>query len=895
MKDVVADITSKHVLPERISARKNSEEEARSLLIKTLGHINQDQLIKFFQIVDRDNLEGKSKQGRFGVTFQGANSKLICDQLEKVNEWIKAFWEVAEEDAYVLIDRFMKMKPIKGAGAGFPSLLLYLRDPDKFNIWLTVMVQGLNSIENGEFSGSSGEVYRKYNEALIHFRKKYKLEPQALDIVVTVINNEHSAPDIERKKRLAILKADFLKRAEGFVSFVEPGVKLQENEINYKRAANQKIHELLVPYVQGTATILDDEDGKNLLGKMFGLTNFLNWRDLSYLSEELLSAPGRWKDYADRVIALLVGIENGEWENKLSELLDWLNQISCKANISKIITTYPLFLWDPSEHIFIKPSKTDQFLKSLGEKHLGEGKLLSVEGYKQLLGLCTWLREVGLEDWHPQDNIDIHSFLWVVTGGWNDAGAQESSPEVEFLSQSTAQQDPVTKSVIGQNLILYGPPGTGKTYRLTQLFEEFTSNSTGESEASYLSRLVEDKPWWQIVAAAVLDSQKVKVPALLRHPLIQAKLAQTSIKSPNARLWSSLQSHSVQGCPHVNYQNKIEPSIFWKDIDSIWSVKEDLLQELAPEVIELKNKSKQIPSTETIKRYEFVTFHQSYGYEEFVEGIRPVMEEDVDGEVQYRIEPGIFKKICTRAEGDLGHQYAIFIDEINRGNISKIFGELITLVELDKRLENGNGMRIRLPYSQKEFGVPSNLSIIGTMNTADRSIAFIDIALRRRFQFKEMMPELDVIEREIGTIEGVSVKDLLFKINRRIEFLYDRDHVIGHSYFLKCQTLTDLKVVILENIIPLLQEYFYGDWEKICLVLGCGTSGNGAVQTNAAPVIKAEKLDEKEILGFDHLDYEDSWRYEVNPDFIGASGEGLQSFLLGIVASKKSIGTQSAE
>jgi 5-methylcytosine-specific restriction protein B len=104
-----------------------------------------------------------------------------------------------------------------------------------------------------------------------------------------------------------------------------------------------------------------------------------------------------------------------------------------------------------------------------------------------------------------------------------------------------------------------------------------------------------------------------------------------------------------------------------------------------------------------------------------------------------------------------------------------------------------------------------------------------------------------------------------------------------------------LKVVLLENIIPLLQEYFYGDWEKICLVLGCGTSGNGAAQTNASPVIKAEKLDEKEILGFDHLDYEDTWRYEVNPDFIGASGEGLQKFFFGIVSSKKSIGTQSAE
>lgn len=516
---------------------------------------------------------------------------------------------------------------------------------------------------------------------------------------------------------------------------------------------------------------------------------------------------------------------------------------------------------------------------------------------------------------------NIIPVIWEKTGEWQEEDGKKivlktltditpypdyvkrliSMMGIDTVHGNVSEADPISNyqvsgpAIASQNLILYGPPGTGKTYRLTQFFDEYTSSSTGESEASYLARLVADKPWWQIVGAAVLDSGKVKVPTLLKHPLIQAKLAQANIQLPNHRLWGTLQRRTVQDCPHVNYQKKLDPQIFWKDADSTWSIKVDLLMDLAPEIIELKDQSKQRPETESVKRYEFVTFHQSYGYEEFVEGIRPVMDDNVEGEVQYRIEPGVFKKICQRAENDPEHQYAIFIDEINRGNISKIFGELITLVEPDKRLLNGKGMRIRLPYSQQEFGVPSNLSIIGTMNTADRSIAFIDIALRRRFQFKEMMPELDVIEKAVGIVEGVNVKDLLFKINRRIEFLYDRDHVIGHSYFLKCRTLTDLKTVLQENIIPLLQEYFYGDWEKICLVLGCGTNGNGVAQSNAAPVIKAEKLDEKEILGFDHLDYEDSWRYEVNPDFVGASGEGLQKFFVGIVSSKKSIGTQSSE
>lgn len=461
---------------------------------------------------------------------------------------------------------------------------------------------------------------------------------------------------------------------------------------------------------------------------------------------------------------------------------------------------------------------------------------------------------------------------------WPDDYAGE-----ELLNEELPQKEQNEK-VKGINRIYYGPPGTGKTYHLTQYFKDYTTNNAKETEESYLERLVADKPWWQVIGAAVLDMGRIKARDLLKHRLILAKLSQTEIKNPSARLWATLQSHTVLECRNVRYQRRLDPQIFWKDENSVWSVKEDLVQDLAPEISELNKDPEKIPPSETFKRYEFVTFHQSYGYEEFVEGIRPMMEGAGEGELDYRVEPGVFKKICQRAEKDPENQYAIFIDEINRGNISKIFGELITLVEPDKRVtSDGKGLRARLPYSKEEFGVPVNLSIIGTMNTADRSIAFIDIALRRRFQFTEMMPDLDVIEKEVGIIEGISVRELLHKINRRIEFLYDRDHMIGHSYFLGCRSLVDLKGVFLQNIIPLLQEYFYGDWEKISLVLGCGTNGNGSAQMNQSPLIKTEKLVEKEILGLDHLDFDDSCRYEINREFLEAEGENLNQFFTGVV------------
>lgn len=302
------------------------------------------------------------------------------------------------------------------------------------------------------------------------------------------------------------------------------------------------------------------------------------------------------------------------------------------------------------------------------------------------------------------------------------------------------------------------------------------------------------------------------------------KAGLSSSNTVKPTLWGQLQSHTVEECNYVNVKSKQQPLIFNKTEDSSWEILKDKVDNEVPELYDLINKVENFnPSPDKeIKRYKFVTFHQSFSYEDFIEGIKPIMSDntEISEDLGYKIEDGIFKEICKDAALDPNNRYAIFIDEINRGNVSAIFGELITLIEKDKRRGTINEMSIELPYSKKKFSVPSNLDIYGTMNTADRSVEALDTALRRRFEFKEMMPDVNVIEGL--EVEEISLSEVLETINKRIELLVDRDHTIGHSYFVNVDTEEKLVDAFNNKIVPLLQEYFYGDYGKIGLVLGKG-------------------------------------------------------------------------
>ncbi len=382
---------------------------------------------------------------------------------------------------------------------------------------------------------------------------------------------------------------------------------------------------------------------------------------------------------------------------------------------------------------------------------------------------------------------------------------------------------------------------------------------------------------------------------------------------------------------------------------------------------------------------QFVTFHQSYSYEEFVEGIKPSVN---GGNVEYDIEDGIFKKLCLKAtekksyknfdeiykdfiddvteagnnlelkslkqgkpftvkinsngscvaipktttatemtvtkkvirnfiengivddwktyttaiadyivktyklqteeEDNTNKNFVLIIDEINRGNISKIFGELITLIEDSKRIGASEELRTKLTYSGADgddmFGVPSNVYIVGTMNSADRSIALIDTALRRRFTFFEYTADSTLLSEDV---EGINLQDLVQMMNSRIEFLLDKDHLLGHAYFINVVTKNDLCSAFRNKVIPLLEEYFYGDYEKIQLVLGDNkefgkTAGNRIVIAKSTS--EQRKMFGKEVDGFEEKILYTINEKIVNEDYDSITAEFFTSIYIKNIA-----------
>lgn len=557
------------------------------------------------------------------------------------------------------------------------------------------------------------------------------------------------------------------------------------------------------------------------------LSLFLNKKSMNQNRKVWAYAPGeqavKWDEFYEKGI---IGIG---WDD-LGDLRNYKNKSEITSAIKRIYPGEGSRKNDSTaNHEFVDIMKPgDLVIAKTGRSTLlGYGFVTSdyyfdieAEDYKHRRKIDWKLRG----EWTVDFQIVLKTLTDITIYKTDDGSQLYSDYLLGVINSGRKKEGKLLKKTNVINQILYGPPGTGKTYKLQkEYFPLFTVAETSLSRKQYLENLLADKTWWQVISLAVLDLKLTKVEDILQHELVQIKVALSNSNNPRPTIWGRLQAHTVEECPNVNVRDRSEPRLFFKNEQSQWSIIEENLTEFYPEAYDLLEKSKNFEPkpNKQIKNYEFITFHQSFSYEDFIEGIKPKLD-DEEAELSYEITDGVFKKMALRASADPENKYAIFIDEINRGNVSAIFGELITLIEDDKRSNGENPLSVKLPYSKKTFEVPSNLYIFGTMNTADRSVEALDTALRRRFNFVEIMPLPELLENI--EFDGFNLKEVLTIINDRIEFLLDRDHTIGHSYFMKLESgdTPGLQMVFENKVIPLLQEYFYHDYEKIALILGPG-------------------------------------------------------------------------
>lgn len=539
-----------------------------------------------------------------------------------------------------------------------------------------------------------------------------------------------------------------------------------------------------------------------------------------------LYAPGenahKWEEfYENGIMGLgwddLGDLNNYKTKNEIKKKLQELENVdSSKQNDTAANYEF---------HKVIKEGDIIIVKKGISEL-LGYGEVISDYFYDETRDSYQKCREVDWKlkgNWKVDFNLPVKTLTDVTKYPTEDPNYSKYYEKLMAIMENPINSKSNEKDVFNFNIplnqILYGPPGTGKTYTLqNKFFEKFTIKESSLTREQYLENLVSELNWWQVISIAVLDLQLTKVNDIHEHEIVKAKEKISDSKTVRPTIWGQLQRHTILDCEFVNVKDRSEPLYFNKDENSNWSIDNELLTQYYPESFDILNGIQNFTGNEavSIKNYEFITFHQSFSYEDFIEGIKPKLEEG-ESDLSFEIKDGVFKKLCLKAEADPENDYALFIDEINRGNVSAIFGELITLIETDKRLGNKNELKVRLPYSKKEFGVPSNVYIIGTMNTADRSVEALDTALRRRFSFIEMMPNEKVFEK-LNFTDSYDRKGIMQKINQRIEVLLDRNYTLGHSYFIK----EDFKNSFENEIIPLLQEYFYNDYGKIGLVLGKG-------------------------------------------------------------------------
>ncbi|BBA70622.1 McrB family protein [Geobacter sulfurreducens] len=714
MKEKVLEIIKNHVPEIRMQQRKANEQEARQLIVQNLGGMTASQLATFFEKIDTDYWDGKSKQGRFGITFLGNNRKLICEQVDVANKWIQLLWNAKDDECAFLVDKFMKERPLKGAKYGFPSLILYLRDPNRFNIWLDVMWAGMKVYSGKTYSGDSGTDYEKLNSAINQFRDEFQIAPQSLDIVLTELSK--LAPKSSGEKKTVAGQADNDTKLFTTKTF-ELLKKMHDAPLAATYHSNKEDIKKLVEFPLQTL----------LLGAVSRLpkemTDFLETEKkifARFLKNDY-GQGGAWDYYWGALYP------KGGKRNSDAQLFAWMNHEVLEFGF--YIGDYG----DEQKTRFIKNVKlhSEKIVASLSLKSSAENILFGGRNKYQEKGVkdpVEWFQGISTDNIGARVELKAGEVISISKNDLIDRVARVFETLFPLVLMAS-DDDPISK----------------------------IASTTDEDDSENIIH-----PDYTIEECA--NDCGLEVDVLARWVRAIDRKGQAIIYGPPGT--------------GKTFTAKLLAKHLVRESDGF---------------------------------IDFIQFHPAYAYEDFMQGIRP--KPTGTGGLSYPLVPGRFLEFCAEARRRKGI-CVLILDEINRANLSRVFGELMYLLEY-------RGDSIPLAAGEK-FSIPDNVRIIGTMNTADRSIALVDHALRRRFAFLELHPNYGVLEKYHAensfAVSGLvaALKDVNRKIN-------DRNYSVGISFFLRNDLESQIEDIWRMEIEPYLEEYFFAQpsnaddlkWDKV--------------------------------------------------------------------------------
>ena len=718
---IIGAIREIHLPPSRIEARQEAEAAARELFDDNVGKFDEPTLRQFFEFVNTDYFNGQPRHNRFSPAFIGATANAIIDQLEQFNDWTDLLWQAKPQDLEELLDLFWEEKPIAFAGTSLPTLILYLRDPQKYSIWLDPMVKGFNRLTGASISRETGTNYLRYCQAVKKLREQHNLHPQEMDVILVLAGRDAAAVLIEETE-LAVVPNNFTGFVTDTFTFLadlqENNDKewLDKNRERYRSHVREPLRALFQDVAPVIAALNPNFETEAKYGKVLA-TIGKRWATEDAPYNTYLWGAFYRVDYKKQTDAQLfiiihptrisVGLGVG---NKAQQIIDQFHK-NLEAN---------------SEGFYrlLKPLIENDFRVTVAETH-GAEKQEILELDTEKMDLLQKYDRIDIERaFSPSDPIVYKAEFATEVGEVFEA----LYPLYRFFVSDT----------IANELPELLPPSDE---------EEPVSIEIEEDRYSFV----------ELESETYLDAEYlVRIETLLRDK------GQVILYGPPG------------------------------------TGKTYVAKKFARYFVD-----------QTGGELELVQFHPSYSYEEFIEGIRP----ETSGQaITYSVKPGIFLQFCERARKNRTARYVMIIDEVNRGSLPRIFGELLYLLEY-----RGSEDRVRLPYSNDRFGIPPNVYIVGTMNTADRSIALVDHALRRRFYFIETKPNPELLRSwlEANGKETLTwTADLLELVNKQLQQHQISWHLhVGHSHFMikDPKKLSEDRVSLIwqHAIMPMLAEYFY--------------------------------------------------------------------------------------